>query len=70
MTRPEDEIQAMIDRETDAWDRQDAEALVSLFHPDTVWPWPPDAHGHDPETWVFPMGRYDMRRFDGSGWWR
>jgi ketosteroid isomerase-like protein len=65
MTRPEDQIQAMIDRETDAWDRQDAEELVSLFHPDTVWPWPPDAHGHDPETWVFPMGRYERRRWKG-----
>ena len=63
MIRPEDEIQAMIDRETDAWDRQDAGALVSLFHPDTVWPWPPDANGHDPETWVFPMGRYDPLRW-------
>ena len=34
----EDEIQAMVDRETAAWDRQDADALVSLFHPDMVWP--------------------------------
>ena len=34
----EAEIQAMVDRETTAWDRQDAETLVSLFHPDMVWP--------------------------------
>lgn len=27
----------MVDRETAAWDRQDAEALVELFHPDMVW---------------------------------
>ncbi len=63
MTSPEDEIQAMVDRETDAWNHQDAESLVSLFHPDTVWPWPPDADSHDPETWVFPLGRYDRRRW-------
>ena len=57
------EIQTMIDRETSAWDRQDAEALVSLFHPDMVWPWPPDARSHDPAGWVFPLGRYDRERW-------
>jgi ketosteroid isomerase-like protein len=34
----EQQIQTMVDRETSAWDRQDADALVSLFHPDMVWP--------------------------------
>ncbi len=62
-----DEIQAMVDRETGAWDRQDAEALVSLFHPDMVWPWPPGPDDHDPETWVFPLGRYDRQRWK-EGW--
>ncbi|MCG6922339.1 MAG: nuclear transport factor 2 family protein [Acidobacteria bacterium] len=65
--RAESEIRAMVDQETDAWDRQDAEALVSLFHPDMVWPWPPDAHAHDPATWVFPQGRYDRERWR-RGW--
>ena len=32
----------MVDRETRAWDTKDAGALVDLFHPDMVWPWPPD----------------------------
>jgi ketosteroid isomerase-like protein len=63
----EHEIQAMVDRETAAWDRQDAEALVSLFHPDMVWPWPADAKGHDPASWVFPQGRYDRARWK-AGW--
>lgn len=67
MTDPECEIQAMVDRETDAWDRQDAEALVSLFHPDMVWPWPPDAGAHDPASWVFPQGRFERRRWK-AGW--
>ena len=40
-TGREAEIQEMVDRETRAWDSQDAEALVSIFHPDMVWPWPP-----------------------------
>jgi hypothetical protein len=61
------EIQAMVDRETRAWDRQDAEALVSLFHPDMVWPWPPDAKSHDPASWVLPQGRYDRERWK-AGW--
>jgi len=64
---PRDEIQAVIDRETRAWNERDAEALVSIFHPDMVWPWPPDSEAHDPERWVFPWGRYDRERWR-SGW--
>jgi len=63
----EAEIQAMVDQETAAWDNQDAESLVSLFHPDMVWPWPPDSSSHDPASWVFPMGRYDRERWK-TGW--
>ncbi len=59
----EAEIQAMVDRETSAWDRQDADALVDLFHPDMVWPWPPDANAHDPISWVFPQGRFNRDRW-------
>ena len=69
MTVIEAEIQQVVDRETAAWDRQDAEALVALFHPDMVWPWPPDAHAHDPASWVFPQGRYDRERWK-AGWER
>ncbi len=46
---------------------QDADALVSLFHPDMVWPWPPDARAHDPAAWVFPQGRYNRERWK-AGW--
>jgi ketosteroid isomerase-like protein len=63
----EREIQAMVERETAAWDRQDAEGLVELFHPDMVWPWPPDSAAHDPASWVFPWGRFDRERWK-SGW--
>lgn len=59
----EDEIREMVDRETAAWDRQDAAALVDLFHPDTVWPWPPDNRAHDPALWIFPQGRFDRERW-------
>jgi ketosteroid isomerase-like protein len=53
----------MVERETAAWDRQDADALVELFHPDMVWPWPPSERAHDPITWVMPMGRFDAERW-------
>jgi ketosteroid isomerase-like protein len=59
----EADIQAMVDRETAAWDRRDADALVELFHPDMVWPWPPDSRAHDPLTWVFPQGRFNRARW-------
>lgn len=60
-------IRALVDRETESWNRQDAEALVSLFHPDMVWPWPPDATAHDPALWVLPLGRFDRERWK-KGW--
>jgi len=63
----EQAIRSMVDRETAAWDRQDADALVDLFHPDMVWAWPPDATAHDPVTWVMPQGRFDRDRWK-TGW--
>jgi ketosteroid isomerase-like protein len=63
MARTEDQIQRMVDQETAAWDARDAETLVSIFHPDMVWPWPPDATAHDPEQWVMVFGRYDRQRW-------
>ncbi len=57
------DIRAMIDRETEAWNRQDVDTLVDIFHPDMAWPWPPDALSHDPIHWVSPMGRYNRERW-------
>lgn len=67
MASVESEIRAMVDRESAAWDKGDAEELVSLFHPDMVWPWPPDSRTHDPAKWVFPLGRFDRERWK-AGW--
>jgi ketosteroid isomerase-like protein len=67
MTDLHSEIRAMVDRENAAWDAKDTEALVSIFHPDMVWPWPPDAAAHDPEGWVFPLGRFNRDRWR-AGW--
>lgn len=66
MAKVEDEIRAMVDAETAAWNARDADALVSLFHSDTVWPWPPDASAHDPVTWVMPLGRFNKERWKQS----
>lgn len=66
-TSIEDQIREMVHRETRAWDEQDADALVGIFHPDMVWPWPPDDVAHDPIHWVFPQGRYDRERWR-AGW--
>ena len=63
MASAEAQIQALVDRETAAWNAGDAEVLVSLFHPDMVWPWPPEATAHDPARWVFPFGRFDRQRW-------
>lgn len=63
VTGAEQQIRAMVDAETAAWNARDADALVSLFHPDTVWPWPPNADAHDPLTWVLPLGRFDAVRW-------
>ena len=57
------QIEEMVHRETRAWDAQDAEALVELFHPDMVWPWPPTAQSHDPIGWEMVLGRYDRTRW-------
>jgi ketosteroid isomerase-like protein len=59
-------VTEMVNRETDAWNHKDADALVALFHSDMVWPWPPAVTDHDPLTWIMPMGRFDAPRWRAS----
>jgi ketosteroid isomerase-like protein len=66
MSTAETEILSMVNAETAAWNSLDADALVSLFHPDTVWPWPPNADAHDPMEWVIPYGRFNRERWKRS----
>jgi len=63
MKRTKEEIEEIIDRETRAWDTQDIELLLSIFHPDMVWPWPPTNADHDPMNWVMVMGKFDSQRW-------
>ena len=60
-------IREIVERETRAWDERDADLLVSVFHPDMVWPWPPTNEAHDPLDWVWGMGRFDRTRWR-SAW--
>jgi ketosteroid isomerase-like protein len=63
MTKEENEIKEMVDRETRGWDTKDAELLTTLFHPDMVWPWPRTVQSHDPMDWIFVLGRFDKERW-------
>jgi hypothetical protein len=39
------------------------ELLLSVFHPDMVWPWPSSHDAHDPVEWRLVMGRFDAERW-------
>jgi hypothetical protein len=58
-----EEVEEIVRRETRAWDAQDVELLLSIFHADMVWVWPSDSHGHDPISWITPLGRFDATRW-------
>jgi hypothetical protein len=59
----EDDVRAVVDRETQAWDTQDVDLLLSVFHPDMVWPWPPSYTAVDPVDWHLVLGRFDEQRW-------
>lgn len=67
MNNSRNEIEEIINRETRAWDRQDVELLMTIFHPDMVWPWPKNPQAHDPMEWIITWGRYDYDRWK-KGW--
>lgn len=64
-TRVEEEskIREIVDRETDAWNNKDVNKLLTIFHPDMVWPWPNTSKPHDPILWVFGMGKFNFERW-------
>jgi hypothetical protein len=56
-------VREIVDRETRAWDTQDVELLLSVFHPDMVWPWPETDTAIDPIGWRLVMGRFHSERW-------
>ena len=60
------EIEEIVNRETRAWDTQDASLLLTIFHTDMVWPWPRTPQSHDPMDWVMEWGRYDAERWKNN----
>ena len=44
------EVTEIVDRETRAWDTKDVRLLLTVFHPDMVWPWPPLVRPRPPES--------------------
>ena len=67
MTNEEIEIKEMVDRETKAWDTQDVNLLISIFHPDMVWPWPKSSTSHDPMEWELTLGKFNKEKWS-KGW--
>ena len=59
----EAEIQQIIDRESQGYENEDVDLLLSVYHPDMVWAWPPHSQAHDPMEWVLRMGRYNEARW-------
>jgi ketosteroid isomerase-like protein len=67
MSNMKNEIEGIVDRETCAWDTQDIDLLMTVWHHDMVWPWPGSEKSLDPMTWNLQHGRYDHRRWS-EGW--
>ena len=67
MNPVEEQIIEIVNRETRAWDTQDVEMLLTIFHPDMVWPWPKNPQSHDPVDWIMDQGRYNYERWK-QGW--
>ena len=67
MTKEEQEITEIVKRETKAWDTQDVNLLLSIFHHDMVWPWPKTPTSHDPLDWELVLGKFNKKKW-GKGW--
>jgi ketosteroid isomerase-like protein len=57
------EIEEIVNRETIAWNTKNVDLLLTIFHPDMVWPWPKTPQSHDPLDWVLEFGKYNYERW-------
>lgn len=62
-----DQIKEIVNRETEAWNSKNVNQLISVFHNDMVWPWPPTEKHHDPMDWVLVQGKFNAERWK-QGW--
>jgi hypothetical protein len=60
------QIREIVNGETQAWTDKEVEKLLSIFHPDMVWPWPRASESDDPIEWGFGMERFDYQRWKKS----
>jgi len=67
VTKDELEIKLIVGRETRAWNTKDVDLLMSIFHPDMVWPWPKTNSSHDPMDWELVLGKFNKERWS-KGW--
>lgn len=58
-----EEITEIVNRETEAWNTKNVDLLLSIFHPDMVWPWPKSSKSHDPMEWIIPWGKFNYSRW-------
>jgi ketosteroid isomerase-like protein len=63
MEKAREEIEEIIAREIRAWETKDIGLLMTVYHPDMVWPWAPNTSAHDPMEWVMGVGRFDHDRW-------
>lgn len=64
MSTIQEEIEAIINKETKAWNNKDVKLLLSIFHPDMVWVWPKKNTLHNPIEWELPLGRFNYKRWE------
>jgi hypothetical protein len=62
-----DQIQEIVNRETEAWAAKNVNQLLTVFHHEMVWPWPPTEKHHDPIDWVIIQGKFNAERW-GNSW--
>lgn len=60
------QIQSLVDLETQGWNTKNPDLFLSIIHPDMVWPWPHTASSHNPADWVFVLGRFNKDRWRKS----
>lgn len=59
----EKEIQEIINRETEAWNKKSVDQLLTIFHHEMVCVWPTDSTQHDPLTWTSFLGKFNRDRW-------